>query len=372
MFPDGKFGGHVLIILIGVLGAGASLAICYLWLVLGRPREASRGPSDTAAVMPYLQLPPARVRYLPRPIPASANYEHDPVFFAGLVELNRLWRQLDAAGLRQLATLASADGTRTVIVGAHPESHIIAQVLFVHGYYPHVEFCALTVSNTVMVLTGDPGATPLVSPPLRVVASPAPDYEAALEAFSGAPAARALDPQRATMLLECIYATRMDARLDRPATLDEMYADAALRGVKERLDERHHRLLHAMHRKAWLGRLRDALLDRARRLTGYDDVAWSELEARLIVIHERMDNDAVLRALSVLPIPAWTVDRFRLQGLEAAALFDQLSACLEPQARPRLLATIDLPLKARVFVPPGSACPPSMVPMEAGLVCPGI
>lgn len=331
----------LMILLAVVLVVGGLVLFVLIWL----RTKFKKVVGNYNKVAPFLITQTARLNLRIGKLPSREDVEPDMA--AHLTAMGRLWSELSAKGFKRLGTLRS-DDERMFVVGQHPANNLLALVTCLDGMPPFVEFMALSPANTAMVVSGDPAACALQLPSLTVVPMRTPTITPAARTMDAMLPGRALDMRMVILLVERLHAARMDSQLARPPTLDEMNANAALRLVTTPLDKEEQQRALEMNRSAWLDAVRAALLDNGRRKLKLEEEPWGRLEGELIAIHQGMDADEVIAALSAHELVDKLGAQLKLQKFGPAQIFDEINRRLGDDHR-RLVVNLGVPLQARLF-----------------------
>ena len=331
----------LMILLAVVLVVGGLVIFVLVWL-RSRVRKVVGNYNKVA---PFLITQTARLNLRIGKLPSREDVEPDMA--THLTAMGRLWSELSAKGFKRFGTLRS-DDERMFVVGQHPGNNLLALVICVDGMPPFVEFMALSPANTAMVVSGDPAACALQLPSLTLIPMRTPTITPVVRTMGAMLPARALDMRMVILLVERLHAARMDSQLARPPTLDEMNANAALRLVTAPLDKQEQQRAVEMNRGAWLDAVRVALLDNGRRKLKLDEEPWGRLEDDLIAIHQGMDADEVIAALSSHALVDKLGAQLKLQKFGPAQIFDEINRRLGDEHL-RLVVNLGVPVQARLF-----------------------
>jgi hypothetical protein len=335
-FVQASMSTFLMILLSVAIVIATLLALSYFWL----RRKVRTAVGMYKNLVPYFIHCIARMKLRIESLPARD--EVDPEEAAQLDAMEALWKQLAAQGVKQLATLASGEDTR-IIAGQHPDSRMLALVIRPDARAPYLEF------NTARVITGEPGAQALQLPSLSVELDADARFDTALARLAVGQPGRALDSRMLILLIERLYATRMDSQLTREPTLADTKARAIANGIEYALDEAEEVRIVEMNRSSWLEGLRVALLDHARRKLQLDEEPWSRLDEELIVIHNALNADEVIATLSDIALVEQLGEQLKRQNYSPSQIFDEINRRLDPEQRRSLVLQLGVPRPARVF-----------------------
>ena len=308
-------------------------------LVIGLRAKIQQSSTDFRKIAPLLMEPYARLH-----LRACAANEQQ-----GTPAIEALWSQLESQGFERRASFSDDGGARFYIAGQLPSREIAAVAVEVAGRAPYLEFMTVAASNSVRVLTGEPGARPVRVPALKVAPHPNPTLDTAIAAFASASAGCALDKNMLMLLIERVHAARMDIKLERAPTREDMLRHARYQGYVPNLSEEQLERALSLNHTAWQEAARVAMIDNARRKLPLGDADWARMQHELIVVHPQMGADEVIATLSQNDLVARLGEQLKRQDYAPLQIFDEINRRLDTRDQRQLLAEVNFPIRGRVY-----------------------
>ncbi|MES3022074.1 MAG: hypothetical protein V4857_10880 [Pseudomonadota bacterium] len=350
----------LIIVLSVVLVLLALILLVLNWL----RRKVRKYVSQYKVLAPFLMAESARIKLRVQALPPASGDEADADDEEALLyaEMNRMWAQLSAQGVRQIGSFASDVDDAWYLAGQHPDNNIVAMVVSKNNKAPFLEFMSVSEANTVVVLSGALAARPLQLPSLSIAPHTASTVDAAAKAMASAPSGRALDTRRLILVIERVHAARLDSQLMRAPTLADMQAHATLHGVTDTLDDAMRERALEMNRDAWLDAVRVSLLDNAMRKLKLEQDSWERLEGDAIVIHQGMNADEVIATLTQHDLVGRLGEQLKRQQFGPAQIFDEINRRLPPGEQRKLVISLGIPVQGRLFASTGVLQAAGVVP----------
>ncbi|MCH9695770.1 MAG: hypothetical protein K0U72_14740 [Gammaproteobacteria bacterium] len=150
-------------------------------------------------------------------------------------------------------------------------------------------------------------------------------------------------------IYEQIYALRMDQKLvhyPRRESIEALAADSPQAVSDEQIDS-----AYEMAVDNWNAQVEEAVLDRYRRKSKIDAVAWEELRDGIQVVHARIDNDLVASMLVIDTVSEQIFDQCVAQDLNGVELYKAVASRLPPDQQWKQIGQVDRPVRALLFSP---------------------
>jgi hypothetical protein len=148
---------------------------------------------------------------------------------------------------------------------------------------------------------------------------------------------------------EQVYALRMDQKLvhyPRRETIEQMAAELDAAPTADQIDA-----AYEMAVDNWNSQVEEAVLDRYRRQSKIDAVAWEELRDGVQVVHARIDDDMVAAMLVIDDVSEKIFDQCVAQNLSGIELYEAVVRRLPPDQQWKQLGQVERPVRAVLFAP---------------------
>ena len=266
-------------------------------------------------------------------------------------DFERLADQIRKLGFQRIADLEDHGGAyQSFMAAGHKEFPLAAAVT--EDFSGNVAFVLFSMdkdrqlvgrgSNTALGIS-----TPRVDWQMDADTSPETAFAGIREALTERSLRFDLKLFRA--VFEQVYALRMDQTLIHEPTLEsvqKLAAESAHDATVEEIEAAYDMVL-----ENWKTQVDEAVLDRYRRSSKIDAVAWEEMCEDVQVIHNRLSDEDIGDRVILDDISEKIFGQCAAQGLSGLALYDAVNGRLPPDRQMKRIGEVERPVKAVLYVP---------------------
>ena len=309
------------------------------WWIKRRMTRAFGDYSIAAELLDPAQLQPARLQ-LQRSEGADCGSE-----------LVASGDQLRALGFQRMADFEDHGGSLLILRATRHRDLPIAAAL-IEDYSDNAFFVLFTMDSDKRVAARGNGPGESITTALldwQIDAGLTP--ESALEAIRGVVSESSLpiDLRLFRAVYEQVHAVRMDRKIvHRPTreAIEERSVASSHPATDEQIEQAHQIVL-----EHWKSQIEEAVLDRYRRASKIDAVAWEGLRDEVQVVHGRIEDEDVEALLVVDEVSERIFEQCRAQNLSGMELYQAVARQLPRDQQWTQIGSVERPVRALLFAP---------------------
>ena len=316
------------------------VAIAVAWWWLKRKFKTAIGDFTMASTLvDPLRLRPARIQLYRSEYPDSGP------------ALSALQDEVKKLGFQRIADLEEHSGAYKLIQALRHRDLPIAAAL-VEDHTEEVSFVFFAMDkNKRVVARGNGTGSSITTASLDWQVNEELTPNAALDEIRGQVSESNLpiDLRLFRAVYEQVYAVGMDQKIiHRPnrEDIEQKAAESSTPVTEEQIEQAY--LILVEH---WKGQIEEAALDRYRRTSKIDAVAWEEMRDWIQVVHSHIENEDVENLLVVDDVSEKVFEQYREQGLSGLDLFLAVAQRLPPDQQWTQVGEVDRPVRALLFKP---------------------
>jgi len=314
------------------------IALGFFW-VKNRIKRAVGDFTAASEIFGEDELKPARIQ-----LSRIDNFEYSVPFEA-------LFGELKSLGFQRIADCAELRGAyQSTLATRHRDLPIAAAITEDYADSVHFHVFSMNQQRNVFGMGNDPVTT--------IVAGKV-DWQSGTEITAESAFKSVRDQLTDTHLhfdlklfravFEQVYALRADQKIVHMPTIETIENRAAENGKTVSPDQI--QTAYDIALDHWKSQIDEVVLDKYRRTSKIDAVAWEEFGHDIQVVHNRLDNEEISDLIIQDEISEKIVQQCVAQGLDGIDLYIAVNDLLPPNQQLKKIGAIDRPLKAELYIP---------------------